>query len=111
RRLSHFEVERQLLAQMRHPAIAQIFDAGTTADGRPYSAMELIDGLPVTGYCVRERLPLRARLELFMRICEGVQHAHQKGVVHRDLKPGNILVAKVDGRALPKVIDFGIASI
>ena len=111
RRLAHFEVERQLLAQMRHPAIAQIFDAGTTADGRPYSAMELIDGLPVTAYCARERLPLRERIVLFMRICEGVQHAHQKGVVHRDLKPGNILVTKVDGRALPKIIDFGIASI
>ncbi|QDW67466.1 serine/threonine-protein kinase [Luteimonas granuli] len=111
RRLVHFEIERQLLAQMRHPAIAQIFDAGTTADGRPYSAMELIDGLPVTAYCAGERLPLRERLKLFMRICEGVQHAHQKGVVHRDLKPGNILVAKIDGRALPKIIDFGIASI
>lgn len=111
RRLVHFEVERQLLAQMRHPAIAQIFDAGTTADGRPYSAMELIDGLPVTDYCAGERLPLRERVKLFARICEGVQHAHQKGVVHRDLKPGNILVAKIDGRALPKIIDFGIASI
>ncbi len=108
--LTHFEIERQLLAQMRHPAIAQIFDAGTTADGRPYSAMELIEGTTITAYCTRERLPLRARLRLFVRVCEGVQHAHQKGVVHRDLKPGNILVAKVDGRALPKIIDFGIAS-
>lgn len=110
RSLSHFEIERQLLAQMRHPAIAQIFDAGTTADGRPYSAMELIEGPPITAYCAQEQLPLRARLRLFSRVCEGVQHAHQKGVAHRDLKPSNILVAKVDERALPKIIDFGIAS-
>ena len=110
RALAHFEIERQLLAQMRHPAIAQIFDAGTTADGRPYSAMELIEGSTITDYCAREHLPLRARLRLFVRVCEGVQHAHQKGVVHRDLKPGNILVSKIDGRALPKIIDFGIAS-
>jgi len=110
RSLAHFEIERQLLAQMRHPAIAQIFDAGTTADGRPYSAMELVEGCTITDYCAQENLSLRARLHLFVRVCEGVQHAHQKGVVHRDLKPGNILVAKIDGRALPKIIDFGIAS-
>lgn len=105
-----FEIERQVLAQMRHPAIAQVYDAGTTADGRPYFAMELIDGETITDYCRARRLDLRQRLELFVRVCQGVQHAHQKGIVHRDLKPGNILVALVDGDALPKIIDFGIAT-
>ncbi|NZA24821.1 serine/threonine protein kinase [Luteimonas sp. SJ-92] len=107
---ARFEVERQLLAQMSHPAIAQIYDAGT-ADGHPYSAMELIDGAPVDAYCRQAQLPLRARIELFVRICEGVQHAHQKGVIHRDIKPANVLVAGIDGRALPKIIDFGIATL
>ncbi|MDH5821595.1 serine/threonine-protein kinase [Luteimonas sp. RD2P54] len=107
---ARFEVERQLLAQMSHPAIAQIYDAGT-ADGHPYSAMELIDGAPVDAYCRQARLPLRARIELLVRICEGVQHAHQKGVIHRDIKPANVLVAGIDGRALPKIIDFGIATL
>ena len=110
RGLGHVEIEQQLLAQMRHPAIAQIYDAGVTAQGDPYFAMEYIDGVPVTGYCRENALPLRARIELFIRICEGVQHAHQKGVVHRDLKPANILVTAVDGRALPRIIDFGIAT-
>lgn len=105
-----FEIERQLLAQMRHPAIAQVYDAGTTADGRPYFAMELIEGESITAFCRAMRLSLRHRLELFVRVCQGVQHAHQKGIVHRDLKPGNILVAMVDGEALPKIIDFGIAT-
>lgn len=110
RRIAYFEVERQLLAQMRHPAIAQIFDAGATPEGRPYFAMEFIAGSPITTYCDGHALPLRARIALFLRICEGVQHAHQKGVIHRDLKPGNLLVDEVDGRALPKIIDFGIAT-
>lgn len=110
RHLAHFEIERQLLAQMRHPAIAQVHDAGTTGDGHPYFVMEYIEGEPLTRYCETRALPLRERLALFVRVCEGVQHAHQKGVVHRDLKPGNILVSEVDGRALPKIIDFGIAT-
>jgi non-specific serine/threonine protein kinase/serine/threonine-protein kinase len=110
RHLAHFEVERQLLAQMRHPAIAQIYDADTTADGSPFFAMEYIAGSPLVQFCDEHALSLRQRLELFIRICEGVQHAHQKGVIHRDLKPGNILVDAVDGRPLPKIIDFGIAT-
>ncbi len=110
RHLAYFEVEQQLLAQMKHPAIAQVFDAGATADGQPYFAMEYIEGSPVTLYCDRAQLGLRERLLLFIAICEGVQHAHQKGVIHRDLKPGNILVTEVDGRARPKIIDFGIAT-
>lgn len=110
RRVAYFEVERQLLAQMRHPAIAQVFDAGTTPDGHPYFAMEFIGGSPITAYCDQHALPLRARIALFVRVCEGVQHAHQKGVIHRDLKPGNLLVDEVDGRPLPKIIDFGIAT-
>src|SRR5690606_27112012 len=110
RHLAYFEVERQLLAQMRHPAIAQVFDADTTADGHPFFAMEFIAGSPLTRFCEERRLSLRQRIELMIRVCEGVQHAHQKGVVHRDLKPGNLLVDEVDGRALPKIIDFGIAT-
>lgn len=110
RRVAYFEVERQLLAQMRHPAIAQVFDAGATPEGQPYFAMEFIAGSPITAYCDAHALPLRERIALFVRVCEGVQHAHQKGVVHRDLKPGNLLVDEVDGRALPKIIDFGIAT-
>ncbi len=110
RLLAYFEVERQMLAQMKHPAIAQVYDAGATPEGYPYFVMEFIEGSPLTGYCEERSLPLRERLELFIRVCEGVQHAHQKGVIHRDLKPGNILVTEVDGRPLPKIIDFGIAT-
>jgi non-specific serine/threonine protein kinase/serine/threonine-protein kinase len=110
RHLAYFEVERQLLAQMRHPAIAQVFDADTTAQGYPFFAMEFIAGSPLTRFCEEHALSLRQRIELMIRVCEGVQHAHQKGVVHRDLKPGNLLVDEVDGRALPKIIDFGIAT-
>ena len=110
RGLGHVEIEQQVLAQMRHPAIAQIYDAGLTNDGDPYFAMEYIEGEPVTAYCRRHVLPLRGRIELFIRICEGVQHAHLKGVVHRDLKPANILVTTVDGRPRPQIIDFGIAT-
>jgi tetratricopeptide (TPR) repeat protein len=109
RHLAWFEVERQVLAQMRHPAIAQIYDAGTTEEGYPFFAMELIDGSPITRYCRDQRLSLEARVALFIRVCEGVQHAHHKGVVHRDLKPGNLLVDTLDGRPAPKIIDFGIA--
>lgn len=111
RHVAYFEVERQLLARMRHPAIAQIFDAGTTADGHPYFAMEFIAGVPITRFCEVHRLSLGERIKLFIRVCEGVQHAHQKGVIHRDLKPGNLLVDEVDGRPLPKIIDFGIATL
>ena len=110
RRQAHFEVERQVLAQMRHPAIAQIHDADTTPDGQPFFVMEFIDGQPITAYCETRGLSLEQRLALFIQVCEGVQHAHQKGVIHRDLKPGNLLVGEVDGRALPKIIDFGIAT-
>src|SRR3546814_3175732 len=99
-----------MLAQMRHPAIAQVFDADTTADGHPFFAMEFIAGSPLTRFFEEHELSLRQRIELMIRVCEGVQHAHQKGVVHRDLKPGNLLVDDVDGRALPKIIDFGIAT-
>ncbi len=107
--LAWFEVERQALAQMQHPAIAQIFDAGTTADGHAFLAMEFVEGSTVTAWC-REHAPtLDQRLALFIRICQGVQHAHQKGVIHRDLKPGNVLVREVDGTPQPKIIDFGIA--
>jgi len=110
RHLAWFEVERQVLAQMRHPAIAQIYDAGTTAEGFPFFAMELIEGSPITRYCRDRRLSLDARVALFIRVCEGVQHAHHKGVVHRDLKPGNLLVDTLDGKPMPKIIDFGIAT-
>jgi hypothetical protein len=107
---AYFEVERQMLAQMQHPAIAQIFDAGTTGTGAPYFAMEYIEGLPIAGYCERHGLALDARIALFAQVCDGVQHAHSRGIVHRDLKPDNILVTEVDGRAMPKIIDFGIAT-
>ena len=110
RHLAYFEVERQMLAQMRHPGIAQVFDAGATVEGYPYFAMEFIDGTPVNRYCEEHLLPLRQRIELFIQICQGVQHAHQKGVIHRDLKPGNLLVDEVDGKPIPKIIDFGIAT-
>lgn len=108
--LARFLIERQALARMQHPAIAQVYEAGTTADGFPYLAMEPVDGLPIHHHCRRHELDLRARLQLFLRVCQGVAHAHQKGVVHRDLKPRNILVTRVDGEAAPKLIDFGIAT-
>ena len=107
--LAWFEVERQALAQMQHPAIAQIFDAGTTEDGHAYIAMEYVEGAAVTDYCKSHALDRDHRIALFIRICQGVQHAHQKGVIHRDLKPANVLVREVDGTPMPKIIDFGIA--
>ena len=110
RHLAYFELECQLLAQMQHPAIAQVYDADTTADGHPFFAMEFIAGSPIIRYCDEHGLSLSDRIRLFIRVCEGVQHAHQKGVIHRDLKPGNLMVDRVDGRALPKIIDFGIAT-
>ena len=107
--IARFEAERQALALMDHPAIAKVFDAGATPQGAPYFVMEYVAGAPITTYCDNHRLSTRERLELFLRVCEGVQHAHQKAVIHRDLKPSNILVMEVDGRAAPKIIDFGVA--
>jgi WD40 repeat protein/serine/threonine protein kinase/Tfp pilus assembly protein PilF len=107
--LARFEAERQALALMDHPHIAKVLDAGTTAHNRPYFVMELIAGVPITEYCDRERLSVRRRLELFVPVCQAVQHAHQKGVIHRDIKPSNVLVALYDGQPVPKIIDFGVA--
>ncbi len=107
--VARFEAERQALAVMSHPNIARMFDAGVTDSERPYFVMEHVPGIPLTAYCDRQRLPVRDRLALFAAVCEAVQHAHQKGVIHRDLKPSNALVAVEDGRAVPKIIDFGIA--
>jgi len=107
--VARFEAERQALARMAHPNVAQVFDGGSTDDGRPYFVMELVAGEPITEYCDRRKLSTRARLELVLAVCEGVQHAHQKGLIHRDLKPSNLLVMPQDGRAVPKIIDFGIA--
>jgi serine/threonine protein kinase/tetratricopeptide (TPR) repeat protein len=107
--VTRFEGERQALALMSHPNIAQVFDAGTTATGRPYFAMELVDGIPITRYCEAHGLGVRERLELFIPVCQAIQHAHQKGIIHRDIKPSNVLVTAQDGQAAPKVIDFGIA--
>jgi serine/threonine protein kinase/tetratricopeptide (TPR) repeat protein len=107
--IARFEAEKQALALMDHPGIAKVFDAGSTATGRPYFVMELVEGVPVTQYCDQHRLSTRRRLELFSEICSAVQHAHQKGVIHRDIKPSNVLVSEVDGLPVPKVIDFGIA--
>jgi serine/threonine protein kinase len=104
-----FESERQALALMDHPAIATVFDAGSTAQGTPYFAMEYVPGAPITTYCNAHKLSTRQRIELFILVCEGVQHAHQKAIIHRDLKPSNILVTEVDGRPVPKIIDFGVA--
>ena len=107
--VQRFQAERQSLAIMEHPAIAKVFDAGTTPEGQPYLAMEYVDGLPITDYCDRRRLSIRERLRLFIQVCEGVQHAHQKAIIHRDLKPSNILVAEIDGKPIPRIIDFGLA--
>lgn len=107
--LVRFEAERQALALMDHPNIAKVLDAGESTDGRPYFVMELVEGAPITDYCDAHRLTIRERLEIFLPVCHAVQHAHQKGIIHRDLKPSNILVTEYDGRAVPKVIDFGLA--
>jgi len=107
--VARFEAERQALAMMDHPNIARVFDAGATETGRPYFVMELVRGIKITDYCDEHQLSTRQRLDLFMQVCHAVQHAHQKGVIHRDLKPANVLVTEVDGKPLPKVIDFGIA--
>jgi len=107
--VARFEAERQALAMMEHPNIARVFDGGATDTGRPYFVMELVKGVPITGYCDANKLSTRKRLELFRQVCEAVQHAHQKGIIHRDLKPSNILVTLQDDRPVPKVIDFGVA--
>ena len=104
-----FQSERQSLAIMDHPAIAKVFDAGATPQGQPYFVMEYVPGLPITEYCDQEKLKIADRLELFIQACEGVQHAHQKAIIHRDLKPANILVVEVDGKPMPRIIDFGLA--
>ncbi len=107
--LARFEAERQALAMMTHPNIAQVFDAGNTASGQSYFAMELVRGLPITEFCDGQQLGLSERIELFIDVCQAVQHAHLKGVIHRDLKPSNVLVTINDGKPLAKVIDFGVA--
>jgi non-specific serine/threonine protein kinase/serine/threonine-protein kinase len=107
--VSRFESERQALALMDHPAIAKVFDAGATERGRPYFVMEYVEGIPINNYCDQNRLGLRERLDLFVLVCDGVQHAHQKAIIHRDLKPSNVLVGMVDGQPVPKIIDFGVA--
>ena len=107
--LARFDAERQALALMDHPNIARVYDGGSTEAGQPFFVMELVSGEPITEYCDRLRLPVRARLELFVAVCQAVQHAHQKGIIHRDLKPSNVMVTEVDGRPTPKVIDFGVA--
>jgi hypothetical protein len=107
--VARFEAERQALALMSHSHIAQIYEAGATADGRPYFVMEHVDGVPITDYCDRHQLSTRARLELFVLVCGAFEHAHHKGIIHRDVKPQNVLVTVQDGRPVPKVIDFGVA--
>jgi serine/threonine protein kinase len=107
--VARLEGERQALALMDHPHIARVLDAGTTASGRPFFVMELVKGLPITQFCDARKLTPRQRLELFVPVCQAVQHAHQKGVIHRDIKPSNVLVALYDDRPVPKVIDFGLA--
>ena len=107
--VARFEAERQALAMMDHPNIASVLSAGTTQSGRPYFVMELVRGVPITNFCDEQQLSLRSRLELFMKVCNAVQHAHQKGVIHRDIKPSNVLVTLHDETAVPKVIDFGVA--
>jgi len=104
-----FESERQALALMDHPNIARVYDAGATEDGRPFFAMEVVRGVPITEYCDQNRLEVAQRLRLFIQVCEGVQHAHQKGIIHRDIKPSNVIVHSDEDRHIPKIIDFGIA--
>jgi tetratricopeptide (TPR) repeat protein len=107
--IARFEAERQALALMDHANIARVLDGGTTSGGRPYFVMDLVKGVPITRYCDEHHLTLRERVELFIPVCQATQHAHQKGIIHRDLKPSNVLVAPYDGKAVVKVIDFGVA--
>jgi len=107
--IARFEAERQALAMMDHQCIARVLDAGATDTGRPYFVMELVHGVPITQYCDEAELTPTERLELFILVCQAIQHAHQKGIIHRDIKPSNVLVTLYDGKPVPKVIDFGIA--
>src|SRR5712692_5296489 len=107
--VARFEAERQALAIMDHPNIAHIFDGGETASGRPYFVMELVRGIPITEFCDQDHLPVRERLELFTHVCQAVQHAHHKGIIHRDIKPTNVMVTMHDDKRVIKVIDFGVA--
>ena len=107
--IARFEAERQALALMDHPNIARILDAGSTRTGRPYFVMELVKGVPITEYCDKNKLPAGERLDLFLDVCGAVQHAHQKGIIHRDIKPRNVMITLHDGKPVPKIIDFGIA--
>lgn len=107
--VARFESERQALALMDHPNIAQVYDAGSTPEGRPYFVMEYVAGVPITDYCDKHRLSMEERLELFQQVCDGVQHAHQKAIIHRDLKPSNVLVVEQSNKPTPKIIDFGLA--
>jgi serine/threonine protein kinase len=109
--LQRFQSERQSLAIMDHPAIAKVFDAGATPEGQPYFVMEYVQGVSITAYCDQHQLKIRDRLELFIKVCEGMLHAHQKAIIHRDLKPANILVVEVDGKPTPRIIDFGLAKV
>ena len=107
--VQRFQSERQSLAMMDHPTIAKVFDAGTTSQGRPYFVMDYVPGLPITDYCDQHQFSIAQRLELFIQVCEGIQHAHQKAIIHRDIKPANVLVMEVDGRPAPRIIDFGLS--
>jgi len=107
--IARFEAEKQALALMQHPNIASVYDAGLTLTARPYFVMEYVKGLPITDYCDHHKLTIEERLNLFMQVCQAVQHAHQKGIIHRDIKPSNILVSVENDRAIPKIIDFGVA--
>jgi len=107
--IARFEAERQALALMDHPNISRVIDGGTSESGRPYFVMELVKGIPITEFCDANRLTPRERLELFIQVCNAVQHAHQKGIIHRDIKPSNVLVTMYDDKPVPKVIDFGVA--
>ena len=107
--IARFDAERQALALMNHPNIARVFDAGTAEGGRPYFVMEYVPGIPLIEYCDKHRLTISERLAIFLQVCSAVQHAHQKGIIHRDIKSSNVMVAVEDGKPVPKVIDFGIA--
>src|SRR5206468_2077988 len=107
--IARFEAERQALALMDHVNIARVFDGGTTDTGRPYFVMELVHGVPITQYCDDNHLTPRERLELFVPVCQAIQHAHQKGIIHPDIKPSNVMVTLYDGKPVAKVIDFGVA--
>src|SRR5262245_13936377 len=107
--IARFEAERQALAMMDHVNIARVFDGGATENGRPYFVMELVHGVPITRYCDDNHLTPRARLELFVPVCQAIQHAHQKGIIHRDIKPSNVMITLYDGKPVPKVIDFGVS--